>query len=307
MLSLMQQAMSEMGLPSPSIVAGNSNQDVTQTLALMNAVGYELQREHPWQGIDKEYRFNAVTYNYTATVTSGSTTISVLSSTTGLTTTPPSFMVTGAGIPQDCYLVSVNAGASTAVLSQPAQASGTLVSLTFSQTMYAMPSDFDRIVDETQWDKSTHWKLLGPETAQQWQWLKSGYISTGPRIRYRQLGSRFQIWPPSGISDLLGFEYISNQWVTSAAALAAGTAPDKTALTVDTDTNVFPDRLVVLGTKLKYFAVKGFDTTNLMNDYETQKMIAKSADAGSPTLSMNPRPSQVLLGYGNIPDSAYGS
>jgi hypothetical protein len=25
--------------------------------------------------------------------------------------------------------------------------------------------------------------MLGPEDAQQWEWLLSGYISTGPRIR----------------------------------------------------------------------------------------------------------------------------
>jgi hypothetical protein len=30
-------------------------------------------------------------------------------------------------------------------------------------------------------------------------------------------------------------------------------------------------------------------------------------DAGSPNLSMAPQPSTVLIGWGNIPDSGYGT
>src|SRR3990167_3537777 len=177
MLALVQQTSVEMWLSSPATVAGNSTQDVVQTLALMNAVGYEVQRQYQWQAMTVEYRFSTVFYTYTATVTSGSTALSVLSSTTGLTTNPTYFAVTGTGIPQDTYLVSVNAGASTAVLSRAATATGTTVTLTFSQIRYAFPTDFDRLVDDTQWDKSQNWALQGPETGQQWQWLKSGFVA----------------------------------------------------------------------------------------------------------------------------------
>lgn len=304
MLALMQQTMTEMGLPSPLTAAGNTNQDVTQTLSLLNAVGYELQRQHQWQALTKEYRFTTVFYNYTATVTSGSQNLSVLSSTTGLTSTPTYFMVTGAGINQDTYLSSVSAGPATAVLSQAASASGTAVALAFNQTKYAMPSDYDRLIDDTDWDKSRHWRMMGPETAQQWQWLKSGFISSGPRVRFRVLGGLFQIWPALGAADYMGFEYVSNLWVTATATL---TGPDKTSFTVDTDTCIFPDRLMVLGTKLKYFQIKGFDTTAIFQDYRVQLDLAKAHDAGSPSLSMAPRPSSSLIGWDNIPDSGFGA
>ena len=42
MVQLVQQVSNELGLVSPSTVAGNNSQDVIQTLALMNASGYEL-------------------------------------------------------------------------------------------------------------------------------------------------------------------------------------------------------------------------------------------------------------------------
>lgn len=301
MLQLVQQASVEMGLASPSTVAGNTTQNVVQTLGLLNAVGYELQRQWQWQAQTVPYTFSTPFFTYTATLSTSSTTITALSSTVGLTATPTYFQVTGTGIPQNTYLVSV--GVTTAVLTNTPTTAGTAVSLTFSQVKFAMPSDFDRLIDRTDWDKSQHWEMLGPETAQQWQWLTSGYISSGPRVRYRVLGGTFTIWPPLGANHQLGFEYVSNLWVTA----TGGTTPTKSAFTVDTDTCIFPDRLMVLGVKLKYFEIKGFETTAFYRDYTAQLDMAKAFDAGSPTLSFAPRQSSVLIGFENIPDSNYGS
>lgn len=303
LLQLVQQASSEMGLSSPSSVINNSTQDVVQTLALLQAVGYELQRQWQWEAMTKEYTFTTTFYTYTGDLTNGSTAVTSLSSTTGLTTNPTYFQVVGSGINNATYLSSVDSATSSAVLSQAATASGTGVTLTFTQVKYAMPSDFDRLIDRTDWDKSQHWEMLGPETAQQWQWLKSGYISTGPRVRYRVLGQLFQIWPAIGATHTLGFEYVSNLWITA----TGGSTPTKTSFTVDTDTCIFPDRLMVLGTKLKYFEIKGFDTTALWRDYNMQLDLAKAHDAGSPTLSLAPKITSILVGYENIPDANYGS
>ena len=54
---------------------------------------------------------------------------------------------------------------------------------------------------------------------------------------------------------------------------------------------------MVLFLKMKYFEIKGFDTTVLMRDYVAELDLAKANDAGSPTLSMNPRVNTVLIGY----------
>ncbi len=301
MLQLIRQATTEMGLPVPTAVASSTNVDIVQQLGLLNAIGYQLQREFEWQQITIERRFPTVFYTYTADLIANSATISSLSSTTGLTSTPTYFSITGTGLQTDTYLVSVS-GAS-AIINLPATASGTAASLTFSQTLYALPSDFDRLKDRTDWDKTKHWEMLGPETGQQWQWLKSGFISTGPRIRFRMLGGFFQIWPPSGIADYLGFEYISKNWALSASA---SITPDKASLTVDTDTCIFPDRLMVAGLKHMYFQVKGFGDV-FLGEFNRQLDIAKANDGGSPTLSMAPRMSEVLITQQNIPDSGYGN
>src|SRR5574338_1731638 len=122
LLQLVQQASSERGLSSPSSVINNSTQDVVQTLALLQAVGYELQRQWQWEAMTKEYTFTTTFYTYTGDLTNGSTAATSLSSTTGLTTNPTYFQVVGSGINNATYLSSVDSATSSAVLSQAATA-----------------------------------------------------------------------------------------------------------------------------------------------------------------------------------------
>jgi len=303
MLQLVQQTTSELNLAIPTYVAGNTNQDVQQVLALMNRQGYDLVKEYDWQGLQLEYRFYTDAQTFVgSTVSNASYNIIVTGDATALTS---NFTITGTGINQDTYVSSVTydsgTGLSTIVMSQLASGTYTSVTFTFSQTKYPLPNDFETITDNTHWDKTKHWQMLGPEDAQQWQWLKSGYISTGPRIRWRILGNKFQIWPPYNTQEYLGFEYRSKGWARSAADAV------KNSFTVDTDTTIFDDTVLVLGTKLKYFQIKGFDTTSLQQDYFRYLNVAKANDKGSATLSFAPYPSKVLIGYANIPDSGYGT
>jgi hypothetical protein len=57
MLQLVQQVTNELGIGTPASVAGNSNQDVIQILALMNATGYELLRRADWRELTKQHTF----------------------------------------------------------------------------------------------------------------------------------------------------------------------------------------------------------------------------------------------------------
>lgn len=296
-LQLIQQATGEMGLAVPTVAAGSTNPDVIQQLALLNAVGYELARQRDWQALVKQH-IQTVSYTtVTGNTTLGSTSVTGIASTAGIDTT---YQITGTGINQATF-VSAVPDANTLTLSQPATATGTGVTFTLGKVRYAMPSDYDRKVDRTDWDKSKHWEMLGPETAQQWEWLLSGYIATGPRIRYRIFGGYYQIWPMVTTSEVLGFEYVSNAWASS----SGGTA--QTSILADTDTCIFPDRLMVLGLKQKYFEAKGFDASAFQRDYNAQLQIAMANDAGSPTLSMAPRVNNILVNWNQIPDSGYGS
>lgn len=301
MLQLVQQVTGELNLNVPSYVIGNQSQDVQQILALMNAAGYELTKEYDWQALEKEYRFYTQYLNTTGTTTNNGyniTNVTADSGTVLVSELDTTYQVTGYNVPQDTY-VTVN-NDPTITVSQKLSGDGS-GSILFSKTQYELPPDFETITDNTHWDKTKHWQMLGPEDAQQWQWLKSGYISTGPRVRWRILGNKFQIWPPMNTQEYLGFEYRSKGWAESS------TGQIKNSFTADSDTTFFDDRIMVLYTKLKYFQIKSFDTTALQQDYQRFLQIAKANDKGSATLSFAPYPTKVLIGYANIPDTGYGT
>jgi hypothetical protein len=262
----------------------------------MNANGYEFLRRHAWRELTKQYSFYTQYLTTTGTWTTAARTIT-MASTAGLDTT---YQVQGTGINQNTYIVSVDSGTQVTV-NQDFSADGTAATAYFQKIKYSLPSDYESLVPRTMWDRSKHWEMLGPEDAQQWEWLLSGYISTGPRIRWRLLGAYFQIWPGMSTAEYLGMEYRSKGW----AAAADGTV--KNSFTVDTDTCIYPDRLMVNATKLKYFEAKGFDTTAMMRNYMTEFEAAKALDMSSANLSLAPRPGTVLIGYDNIPDSGYGT
>jgi hypothetical protein len=300
LLALFQNALQGMGVAGygqPATVVANTSQDVVQTLALCNAAGDEINREWNWQAAAVQYNFTEPFYSYSGTATAGSTTLTGMSSIANLDST---YMVVGTGVDQDTFVVS--AIGTTVTINRAATGTATGV-LTFSKVLNAFPADYDRPVDRTQWDKSKHWEMLGPSTAQQWNWLKSGWISTGPRIRFRPLGGYFAIWPALGSTESLSFEYQSKNWIYATGS----TTLSKQAFTADTDTCMFPDSVMRLMIKLKYYEAKNFDTSAVYRDYLAQLDIAKAADAGSATLSMNPKPAGVLIGWENIPDSNYGT
>jgi hypothetical protein len=297
MLQLVQQVTAELNLAVPTYVQGNTSQDVQQILALMNRAGYNLVKEYDWQALELEYRFYTTAVTTTCNTTNGLYNLTNIPSTTGLDST---YSIVGTSIPQDTYVNTVTDSTSL-VTTQLASATSVGGSVTFSKTIYDLPADYETITDNTHWDKTKHWQMLGPVDAQQWQWLKSGYISTGPRVRWRILGGQFQIWPPYNTQEYLGFEYRSRGFVRDAANAV------KNSFTTDTDTTVLDDTVIVLATKLKYFQIKSFDTTALQQDYQRYLSIAKANDKGSANLSFAPQPSAVLIGYANIPDTGYGS
>jgi hypothetical protein len=297
MLQLVQQVTAELNLAVPSYVIGNPSQDVQQILALMNRAGYDLVKEHDWQALELEYRFYTTAITTTCDTTNGTYLLNNIPSTTGLDNT---YSIVGTSIPQDTYVDNV-INSTSLTTSQLASATSVGGTVTFSKTIYPLPPDYETITDNTHWDKTKHWQMLGPVDAQQWQWLKSGYISTGPRVRWRILGNTFQIWPPYNTQEYLGFEYRSKGWVRNAAGDVLNYFQN------DSDTTVLDDSVIAILTKLKYFQIKSFDTTSLQQDYMRYLNVAKANDKGSATLSFAPAPSAVLIGWANIPDTGYGS
>jgi len=296
LLQLVTQVTNEIGVGAPTYVVTNPSADVIQILALMNACGYELLRKADWTQLTKPYTFFTQYVTTTGSYSTGSLQVTNIPSTAALST---KFMLGSSPFPNGTFIASVDSPTQVTLNNYPT-VNGTNQTIYFQQVQYPYPSDYDAIVPRTQWDKSKHWEMLGPESAQQWEWLLSGYISTGPRIRWRLFGSYFQIWPGFSNNEFLGFEYRSAGWALSA------TGVNQNSFLADTDTCIYPDRLMVNMCKYKYFSAKGFDTTTMFRDYQTELETDIAQNTSGANLSFAPRPGSILIGYDNIPDSGYG-
>lgn len=166
------------------------------------------------------------------------------------------------------------------------------------QALYDFPSDWARQIPQTEWDRSSHWPLVGPATSQQWQVYKSGVISQGPRLRFRIAGGGFEIFPAIGGYELV-FNYISSHWVIAADSQTSREFRN------DTDTCVFEDSLMISGLKALWKAAKGLDASFDMSEFRITLEQCKAQDKSAPVLSIAPQPRSFLIGMGNVVDGNY--
>lgn len=86
-----------------------------------------------------------------------------------------------------------------------------------ADTQYPMPTDFYRMVEDTQWDNSSHWKLNGPDTDQMWNYYQFGIVAPTSRKRFRvfganELAGQFFLYPPPDAGQVISFDYIRSAW-----------------------------------------------------------------------------------------------
>lgn len=297
-LSIVEKAYKELGLtPVPNTVVGSNDPQVNQFVALAEACGDEWVTDFQWQRLNKEHTFMLQSESQTGSITSGSPTITGLSDTSGFAV--DDWQIAGSGIPTNARIQSIDS-ASQVTMNMNATETSASASLTFTQTKYDLPSDWNYQVDRTHWDRTNNWEMIGPKLSQERQWLKSGIVSTGPRIRYWLQENKFQIWPIEVNQSDLVYEYISDSWIISSGS----TTPTKKEFTADTDSTVFRDRLMIAAIKYKFFASKGFDTTIYSKEYKDELSKAKAQAGGNPTLSMSPKRSNILISPANVPDGS---
>jgi hypothetical protein len=295
LLQLVDQVSGEMGLSQPAAVIGSTNNQTVQLLALAQRLGKDLVREYEWQRLVKAYVLQTTAgISTTGTITAGSKVITSMGTTVGLEV---GNVVTGTGQAPYAEILTIDSGTQV-TLNTPVATSTAAVSMTFAKQDYAMPTDFDRMISDTNWDRTNHWRNLGTKTSQEWQWLQGGIISVGPRERYRIYNNRLRIFQALTSIYTFAFEYVSNYWVMSAAA----TAGDKGAYTLDTDTSVFPDDLMLAGLKFYFLKAKKLDYSVELGEFMRALSYTKAQDVPVPAQSLAPIGMNPLVGPWSVQD-----
>ena len=166
---------------------------------------------------------------------------------------------------------------------------------------YAFPVDIARFIEFTIFDSTSRWPVQGSLTPGQWEWLKTGFVSSPPYSRYRIWQDEIFLDPtPGPTAHTLSLEYISNYFVRDGS-----TGAGKPDFTQDDDICVFDHRVMVYGVKLKFLASISQDTTAALVDYARALMFAKGHDIPAQRLSLVTGSDTRLLSTENYTDGSW--
>ena len=311
LLSICDDIANDTPVAAPSTIIGNTNRTASLLLACVNRAGKSLAKYKGggWSILGRETTFTTVAIQTTANQTGGSAVLSGIPSTAGLS--PGVFAAAGFGIPGNTYIQSVDS-ASQVTLTQPVLAGddATANPITFGKFAYPLPSDFRRIITDTEWDRQRRWPLIGPRSPQQWQLYKSGLIGVAtfqrrwrikPLIVAGQLANYFCIDPtPTDNGSVLVFEYISQAWCQSAAGALQATWE------ADTDVGVLDEDLISLEARWRYLRRLGLSYSEELDEAMRETAKAFALDGGMPILDMAPVYSTTLVGPYNVPETGFG-
>ena len=300
LLELVDQVSGELGLTQPPLVVGSSNNQTIQLLALAQRLGKDLVREYEWQKLVKAYIWqtqNAV--STTGNITANSKIITNIPTTAALQV---GNVITGTG--QTPYAEILTIDSNTQVtLNAPVTTSTASVSMTFAKQDYDLPVGYDRMISDTNWDRTDHWRNLGTKSSQDWQFLQGGIISIGPRERYRIYNGKFRIFQALTTVYNFSFEYVSNYWVCATGS-SEGT---KAEFTADTDTSVFPDDLMMAGLKFYFLKAKKLDYGIELGEFTRALSYNKAQDVPVPSMSLAPVGMNQLVGPWSVQDGNWPS
>lgn len=182
--------------------------------------------------------------------------------------------------------------------------------VTTGAEVYALPSDFNAMLNQTQWVVNGiggAQPLAGPATPQQWSQLVSSADPTaGIYLWFRPQEGKLRVFPIEAGTPIR-FEYMSRAWVV--AADDSTTRRDHALL--PSDMVLYEPLLIEQRLRLEFLQARGFDTTKAKDDYLQIYSSIAGQDGGAPVLSMSADGAygghNRLVGWRNTPDSGYGT
>ena len=170
---------------------------------------------------------------------------------------------------------------------------------------YSLPADFDRLVNETAFNRSDNDIFTGPLTPAQYQLQNYGTASSGTTEKFRLKAAsnalKFEIDPTPSSTQTIGFEYVSSYY--SQTSGGAGQA----AWAADNNTGILPEYLMEMGLTWRFRQAHGLDYAEDYRQYQLEVRQAVASQGGSPIISMDDARRLVVSPYSyNLNDGNYG-
>lgn len=141
----------------------------------------------------------------------------------------------------------------------------------------AIPSDFDRFMDESFWNRSQNRPVLGPISAEEWEALSATSVPAVTDI-FRRYGNLIFIKPAPTAGETYAYGYVSKNWVY------ADDGTLKSAFTLDTDIPLLSDELITLGVIWRFARSRGLDYSEDRQTYERAVSRMFARDGGRRTM-----------------------
>ena len=167
---------------------------------------------------------------------------------------------------------------------------------------YALPSDFDRLVLETSYNRSDNDILTGPISSSEYQLVNHGMATTGTTEKFRLKAAsnalKFELDPTPSSTQTIGFEYVSTQFCQSSGG--SGQA----VWTADTDTGILDETTMEMGITWRFKAAHGLEYGEDYKQYQLEVRQAVARNGSSPVLQLDDARKLIIGPYQS--DGNYG-
>ena len=204
-------------------------------------------------------------------------------------TRPSSTSFTASSVPQDRQMLALIHAAGNDLMFDHdwSQLIATAdITLATASASYSLPSDFARVIEGTEWDRTNLFPLNGNIPIQRHQyWLSSLAVVPTTRKEYRLFlgnnASTVYVHPVPQAAESLSFLYVKKYWITD---LNGANPADRFA--ADTDLTLFNPLLMVKELKWRFRNAKGLDATAEKISCDNYKDQLLARDISTSTVDM---------------------
>lgn len=135
-----------------------------------------------------------------------------------------------------------------------AEATVTTLAAELQGTLSTLAPKFVKIIPDSMWNRTRKIKVEGPLNESDWQMMKASGVTAG-FPKFRIMSDSLYLLPAPAAGETITFEYQKQVVVANDNSV-------KEYFTVDTDTCLIPDRLLLLGLRWRWLEAKGLPSVS---------------------------------------------